>query len=57
LATAVLAVVRNSGKSAPEVGGEQVLWQGGGVVDRFEAKKRLERGSPEVSMVALAAAG
>jgi hypothetical protein len=50
-------VVGNSGKPAPEVGGEQVLWQGGGEVDRFEAKKRSEGGSPEVSMVVLAAAG
>jgi hypothetical protein len=41
-ATAALAAVGDSGKPAPEVGGEQVLWQGGGVVDRFEAKKRSE---------------
>jgi hypothetical protein len=44
--------VGNSGKPAPEVGGEQELWQGGGVVDRFEARKRLE-----LSMAMLAADG
>jgi hypothetical protein len=32
-ATAALAAVGDSGESAPEVGGEQVLWQDGGVVD------------------------
>jgi hypothetical protein len=42
----------NSGKPAPEVGGEQALWQSGGVVDRFEARKRLE-----LSMAMLAADG
>jgi hypothetical protein len=37
--TAALAAVGDSSKPAPEVGGEQVLWQGSSVVDRFEAKK------------------
>jgi hypothetical protein len=49
--------VGDSGKPASEVGGEQVLWQGGGVVDQFEAKKRSEGGSPELSTVVLAADG
>jgi hypothetical protein len=56
-AIAALAAVGNSGKSAPEVGGEQALWQGGGVVDRFEVRKRSEGGSPELSTVALVANG
>jgi hypothetical protein len=37
-----LAAVGKSGKPAPEVGGEHALWQGGGVVDWFEARKRSE---------------
>jgi hypothetical protein len=41
-ATAVLAAVGDSGMPAPEVVGEQALRQGGGVVDRFEARKRSE---------------
>jgi hypothetical protein len=57
LATAALAAVGNSGKPAPEVGGEQALWQGGGVVDRFEVRKRSEGGSSELSTVALATDG
>jgi hypothetical protein len=57
LAIAALAAVGNSGKSAPEVGGEQALWQGVGVVDRFEVRKRSEGGSPELSTVVLVATG
>jgi hypothetical protein len=49
--------VGNSGKPAPEVGGEQALWQGGGVVDRFKVRKRSEGRAPELSMAALAADG
>jgi hypothetical protein len=56
-ATVALAAVGDSSKPASEVGGEQVLWQGGGVVDQFEAKKRSEGGSPELSTVVLAADG
>jgi hypothetical protein len=52
-ATAALVAVGNSGKPAPEVGGEQELWQGGGVADQFKARKRLEGGSPKLSTVAL----
>jgi hypothetical protein len=54
-ATTALAAVRDSGQPAPEVGGEQVLWQGGGVVDYFEAKKRSEGGSPKLSTTVLVA--
>jgi hypothetical protein len=43
-ATTALAAVGDSGQPAPEVGGEQVLWQGGGVVDYFEAKKEIGGG-------------
>jgi hypothetical protein len=50
-------VVGDSGKPAPEVGGEQVLWQGGGMVDRFEVKKRSDGGSPELPTMMLAADG
>jgi hypothetical protein len=32
------AVVGDSSKPAPEMGGEKVLWQGGGVVDQFEGQ-------------------
>jgi hypothetical protein len=56
-ATATLAAVGDSGKPASEVVGEQALWQGGGVVDQFEARKRSEGGSPQLSMVVLAADG
>jgi hypothetical protein len=49
--------VGNSGKPAPEVGGEQALRQGGDVVDQFEARNRSEGGSLELSMAALAADG
>jgi hypothetical protein len=52
-ATAALAALGNFGKPAPKVGGEQALWQGGGVVDRFEARKMSEGGSPELSTAAL----
>jgi hypothetical protein len=31
-------VVGNTGKPTPELGGEKVLWQGGGVVDRFKGQ-------------------
>jgi hypothetical protein len=31
-------VVGDSDKPAPEMGGEKVLWQGGGVADRFEGQ-------------------
>jgi hypothetical protein len=41
--------VGDFGKPAPEVGREQALWQGGSVVDRFEARKRSEGGSPKLS--------
>jgi hypothetical protein len=47
----------NFGKPAPEVCGEQAVWLGGGVVDRFEVRKRSEGGSPELSTVVLAADG
>jgi hypothetical protein len=48
----------DSGKPAPEVGGEHASWQGSGVVDRFEARKRLGGGgSPELSVAALVAGG
>jgi hypothetical protein len=57
LATAALAAVGDFGKPAPEVGGEQVLWQGGGVVDQFEAKKWSEGGSLELSTMTLVADG
>jgi hypothetical protein len=50
-------VVGDSDKLAPEVGQEPMLWQGGGVVDRFEAKKRSEGGSPELYMAALGLMG
>jgi hypothetical protein len=48
-ATAALVAVGDFGKPAPEVGREQALWQGGSVVDRFEARKRSEGGSPKLS--------
>jgi hypothetical protein len=56
-ATAALAAMVNFGKPAPEVCGEQAVWLGGGVVDRFEVRKRSEGGSPELSTVVLAADG
>jgi hypothetical protein len=33
-----VTVVGDSDKSALEMGGEKVLWQGSGVVDRFEGQ-------------------
>jgi hypothetical protein len=35
-------------------GGEQALWQGGAVVDRFEARKWSGGGAPELSTAVLA---
>jgi hypothetical protein len=49
--------VGDSSKPVPEVGGEQVLWQGSSVVDRFDVKKRSEGGSPVLSTVVLACDG
>jgi hypothetical protein len=31
-------VVGDSGRPAPDMGAEKVLWQGGGVVDQFEGQ-------------------
>jgi hypothetical protein len=57
-ASAALAAVGNSGKPAAELGGEQALWQGGGVVDRFKVRKRSGGGgSLELSTAVLAADG
>jgi hypothetical protein len=51
-AVAALAVVGDSSKPTPKVGGEQALWQGGGVVDWFDARKRSEGGSLELFVAA-----
>jgi hypothetical protein len=40
--------MEDSGKPAPEMGGEKLLWQDSGVVDRFEGqghRKLTEQGS------------
>jgi hypothetical protein len=54
---ATLAAVGDSDKTAPEVGGDQTLRQGGGVVDRFEVRNRSEGGSPELFTATLVADG
>jgi hypothetical protein len=45
-------VVGDSGKPAPEMGGEKVLWQGSGVVDRFEGQGEGGCSPLRLSMVA-----